>query len=186
MKKCKSCKSEIDAKASKCPHCQADQRGWFRRHPILTAILVLVVFGIIGGAASGGSKTTTSNGTPNAQTNAQTEQPTTVQVAPIIVDAITLVAEYDKNKLSAQDKYTGKTVQTTGFISNISQDITGNYYLALEPTNEQYYVGTTMQCYFKDKSVLTSLSKGQSVTVKGTMHDMSLGIVQMQDCSLVK
>lgn len=74
MKKCKSCLSEIDSKAKKCPKCQADQRGWFRRHPILTAILVIVVIGIIG-SASGGSKNnqaSTSNG--NSQASQQQEQ----------------------------------------------------------------------------------------------------------------
>jgi len=50
MKKCKSCQSEIDAKAKKCPHCQADQRNWFIRHPILTVLLVFFILGIIGAA----------------------------------------------------------------------------------------------------------------------------------------
>lgn len=75
MKKCKSCQTEIDAKATKCPHCQTDQRGWFRRHPILTGILGLVMFFIIVGAiGSSGSKSTTpaSNTAPNANnTNTQ-------------------------------------------------------------------------------------------------------------------
>ena len=186
MKKCKSCKSEIDNKATKCPHCQADQRGWFKRHPILTGLLALIIIGIVASAASGGSKTTnTSTGSATTQSSSQA-QPTTAQAAPMVVDASALVADYDKNKLSAQDKYTNKVVQTTGFIADISQDITGTYFLSLNPTNDQYYVGTTMACYFKDKSALTSLSKGQSVTVKGTMQDMSIGIIDMQDCSLVK
>jgi len=39
MKKCKSCQSEIDDKAKKCPHCQTDQRNWFIRHKITTFFL---------------------------------------------------------------------------------------------------------------------------------------------------
>jgi glutaredoxin len=50
MKKCKSCQTEIDQKATKCPHCKTDQRGWFRRHPILTGVLGLIVFFILVGA----------------------------------------------------------------------------------------------------------------------------------------
>ncbi len=34
-KKCKSCQTDIDVKAKKCPNCQADQRNWIARHPIL-------------------------------------------------------------------------------------------------------------------------------------------------------
>lgn len=70
MKKCKSCKTEIDAKATKCPHCKTDQRNWFRRHPILTGLLILFVIGVF---ASGGSKTsTTSTGSSNTQSETTT------------------------------------------------------------------------------------------------------------------
>lgn len=80
MKKCKSCQTEIDAKASKCPHCKTDQRGWFRRHPILTGLLGLFLFFIIIGAIGSGSKT--SNTTTNSEavdTSSKTEQTETVK-----------------------------------------------------------------------------------------------------------
>lgn len=51
MKKCKSCQTEIDNKAKKCPHCQSDQRNWFLRHKILTVILVIIVFAIFNNAS---------------------------------------------------------------------------------------------------------------------------------------
>ncbi len=189
-KKCKSCQTEIDAKAKKCPHCRADQRNWFSRHPIITGIVaVILIFGVIGAiGGSKGSNSSPENSSTNSQpttANAAVTQPA-AKAAPMVVDATALIAEYDKNKLSAQDKYTGKTVQTTAIIDNISSDITGSYFLSLKPSNDQYYMGTSIQCYFQDKSALTPLAKGQSVTVSGTMQDMSLGIVEMKDCNLVK
>lgn len=42
-KQCKHCRSEIDEKSSKCPHCQTDLRNLFQKHPTLTGILVLFV-----------------------------------------------------------------------------------------------------------------------------------------------
>ena len=82
MKKCKSCQTEIDAKATKCPHCQADQRGWFRRHPILMGILGLVVFFIIVGAiGSGGSKNTIPASNTTTNTNNTNSQPTATGVS---------------------------------------------------------------------------------------------------------
>lgn len=179
MKKCRSCQKEIDSKATKCPNCRTDQRNWFRRHPILTGILVLFVLGIFG-SASGGSKSATDMQSNNTVETTQQEQEA------VTVDAATLVGEFDKNKLAANDKYKGKLVQTTGIIKNISNDVTGNYFLSLNPTNEQYYFGTTIACYFTDKSELTSLSNGESITVHGTMQEMTLGIVAMKDCSVVK
>lgn len=55
-KQCKSCMSQIDVKAIKCPKCGADQRNWFMKHKILTGIaaviLLFIVLGIIGSSGS--------------------------------------------------------------------------------------------------------------------------------------
>ena len=68
MKKCKSCKSEIDEKATKCPHCQTDQRSWFRRHPLLTGIIGLfVVFMIMGVGGSGKSSSNDTKSTSDKE-----------------------------------------------------------------------------------------------------------------------
>lgn len=144
---------------------------------ITLVILFFVFIGIM--AASGSKKTVTTN-------VVVTETKTTVKSTPIVVNAKTLVGEFDKNKLVAQDKYTGKIVQITAVVNNISGGDFGDYYLSLEPGNEEYYFGTTIQAFFKDKTELTSLTKGQSVTVVGIMNDMSLGTVIMKDCNVVK
>jgi hypothetical protein len=68
MKKCKSCQKEIDPKATKCPHCQSDQRNWFMRHKITTVILVLILIGI---ASSGSSSKTTTSSTQKTQVSGQ-------------------------------------------------------------------------------------------------------------------
>jgi hypothetical protein len=181
MKKCKSCQKQIDDKAKKCPHCQSDQRSWFRRHPIITGLIGLFVIGMVISAASGGSD----NSSKTNDTANSSQQKDAVQ-QPTVVEATALIGEFDNNKLSANDKYNGKLVETTGFIKNISNDVTGNYYLSLNPNNEEYYFGTTITCYFTDKNELTSLSNGQSITVQGTMQEMTLGIVAMKDCKVVK
>src|SRR6266446_10200345 len=101
MKKCKSCQAEIDEKAKKCPHCRADQRNWFRRHPILTVLLALFVLGICGSIAGGSSKSTSSTTrTDSAQAAQSTEtaQPSKDDLMsknnPDIKHLITLTADY--------------------------------------------------------------------------------------------
>lgn len=75
MKKCKSCQSEIDDKAKKCPKCQADQRNWFVKHKILTGILVIILISIV--ANMGGNKNTnTNNSTSTTTSNSKQEQKT--------------------------------------------------------------------------------------------------------------
>lgn len=75
MKICKSCKKEIDDKASKCPHCTSDQRIWFAKHPLLTVILILVVFSFIGQSNKGQSDKGPSLSSNNAQSSEQTSIP---------------------------------------------------------------------------------------------------------------
>src|SRR4030067_3823325 len=111
MKKCKSCKTDIDAKATKCPHCQADQRGWFRRHPILTGLLVLFIIGIVGAVAgSGGSKTSkeTTQGS-NQQEQKQVQEPMKT-TARVIADA------FDSNQVAAEAEWGGKYVEFSATI----------------------------------------------------------------------
>jgi hypothetical protein len=44
---CPQCQSEISALAKKCPHCQSDQRNFFKRHPIVSVLLLIAGVGLI-------------------------------------------------------------------------------------------------------------------------------------------
>lgn len=65
MKKCKSCQTEIDENAKKCPNCREDQRSWFAKHKIMTAILALILIGIIASVAGSGSGGNNNNNSGN-------------------------------------------------------------------------------------------------------------------------
>jgi len=41
MKTCKSCMKKIDEKATKCPFCREDQRGFFSKHKVISGILLI-------------------------------------------------------------------------------------------------------------------------------------------------
>ncbi len=41
MKTCKACQKKIDEKATKCPFCREDQRGFFLKHKVISGILLL-------------------------------------------------------------------------------------------------------------------------------------------------
>lgn len=47
-KKCKYCQTDMPFKATICPNCKKDQRNRFRKHPILTLILIIVIIWIVG------------------------------------------------------------------------------------------------------------------------------------------
>lgn len=42
-KPCPYCKEQVSINAIKCPHCQSELRSWFKRHPLMTALLLIFV-----------------------------------------------------------------------------------------------------------------------------------------------
>ena len=175
MKKCKSCKSDIDAKATKCPHCQADQRGWFRRHPILTGLLVLFVIGIIGVAGSGGKSE--DSGKPTAQT-ASVE---TKQQEPMRTTAREIADAFDSNQVKAEADWGGKYVEFSAVVSNITD--TG---LSFSSVASKEFSMAQISCRVTDKNQLLSLKNGQTVTVRGTVGSQTIGVIDVDDCEVVK
>jgi len=143
---------EIDAKAKRCPHCQADQRGWFRRHPILTALFVIIIFIIVVSAASNGnsSQKVDTNGT-TTQSGSTSQQNTTYKVGDHIKmgDVILTVnqvetsqgGQYSSPSAGNQWVDLNLTIENTGstqqFITTLGQ------MFVLDNKNNQYQVSVT-------------------------------------------
>lgn len=66
MTKCKACGKDIAKGVKKCVHCGKDQRSFFKKHKILTGILILMLIGMMGAALGG----TDEEKTPATNTNA--------------------------------------------------------------------------------------------------------------------
>lgn len=105
MKKCKSCQKEIDAKATKCPFCQSDQGSWFRKHPILTVILILFVLGLIGSAGKGGSSSTATPAAPAKTAESGSNPVVSVQPTAIIENKQPAVPAEYKSALNKAGTY---------------------------------------------------------------------------------
>lgn len=182
MKKCKGCQKEIDAKATKCPHCQTDQRNWFMRHKVLTVlgaiIALFILIGIIA-ASGGGSKDSTS--TTAGSNGTKTDAP--AQPAAIQVDAKKLSADYEANEVAADNQYKNKQVQISGTIKDIGKDILDSPYVSFENGNSIFGV----QCMFdkSDGNALASLTKAQKITLTGKVSG-KLGNVIVNDCKIVQ
>ncbi len=177
MKKCKSCQSEIDSKASKCPHCQADQRGWFRKHPILTVILVVILIGIIG-SASGGNK---GNSSVNQNGNKTVGSETKVAPTPMVITARQLADDFDANQVSAEAKWNGKLVEFSAKISNITDSG-----LSFSNIASKDFSMAQISCQVTDKQQLMTLTNGKTIKVRGIIGKQMIGVIDMSECEVVK
>lgn len=168
MKKCKSCQSEIDDKAKKCPKCQTDQRNWFVKHKILTSILVIILISIV--ANMGGSKNNITNKNSSNSNNQATETNKEKQYVKVIElsgnqnkksDSFTLLGGKQKitydfqggdmivggiylmKEGTSKDKEGGipeVMVQNSGSDSTITRKGSGTYYLDITAANAKWTV----------------------------------------------
>ena len=93
------------------------------------------------------------------------------------VSAVKLYNDYNANEIAADEKYKGKIIEVTGIIRDIGNDIMDNAYITL--VGDQYF--GDIQCYFSEKSVVASLSKGKRITVMGNCSGLMMN-VHLNDC----
>jgi hypothetical protein len=170
-KQCKTCKSEIDPKATKCPKCGSDQRGWFRRHPILTVILALILIGIIGsmaGSGKGGSKT--------SQSSSPTPVPQVMKIT-----ARQLADDFDSNQVSAETKWKDQLIEFSAEITNITDSG-----LSFSKVATKDFSLAQISCKIADKNQLLPLKNGQTVTVRGVVGTQTIGVIDVKQCEVIK
>jgi hypothetical protein len=63
--KCKACGQDVAKGAKRCPHCGKDNRNFFMKHKIITAILVIIVLGIFATALGDDDDSENANKEPN-------------------------------------------------------------------------------------------------------------------------
>lgn len=144
---------EIDDKAKKCPHCQTDQRGWMKRHPILTGIFGLIIFFVVIAVISNGSSSQKvgSNGTA-AQSNTDNQPKNTTYKVGDKIKMGDVILTVNSVETSQGGQYTNPsqgnqwidlnlTIENTGstqqFITTLGQ------MFVLDDKNNQFQVSVT-------------------------------------------
>lgn len=170
MKKCKHCKVGIHDDANKCQHCGGDQRHWFRRHWIITGMLLFFsfIFIIASLKEEGGQKNIVAN-TPTKEEEI------------ITIDADDLYEVYTRNEINADAKYKDKILVVTGTVNNIGKDIFDNPYVQLKSTDIIFGV----QCMLRDseQNKAGQLNKGQRITMQGR-NQGKFGNILLRLCTI--
>lgn len=101
------------------------------------------------------------------------------------ITAQELADAYQANEVAADEQYKGKQVTVTGRIKSIGKDIFDKIpYVEIE-TSEQL---TSIRCIFssKDVNILSSLARGESIAISGTVRGAGVISIHVEDCTIKK
>lgn len=146
----------------------------------LKFVLVIVLLGVIGA-------TTDFSTLPRAE-RVDVSRPAEEQAQgeeAIKISAVQLSEEYNANKVAADAKYKGKTLEISGVIDNIGKDIVDTPYVTLKGRELSLF---GVQCMFgkTDEPKLATLSKGRNITLRGEMSGELIGNVVVRSCQIVE
>lgn len=133
-------------------------------------VLAVVAVGVIGAVGGNSDSNTTSSSSTSAKTESVKEVDTPAPIEYTSVSVNDMMSDLDNNAMGASDKYKGKYLEITGKLSNI--DAAGKY-IDLMADGDFEIIG--VQCYIKNddqKAKIASMSKGDTVTLKGKCTDV--------------
>lgn len=133
----------------------------------IVSLLFLAVFCIL---AAGSMDTPTPTGTDSSPARGPAQN----------VSAERLFLDYQRNEVSADSMYKGRTLAVTGTVSSINKDFTDSVYLMLETSNE--FMGVHANLRGSEVSKASTLSKGSTVTVVCEGSGMIVGSPMLTDC----
>lgn len=177
----------------------ADQKvSWFKRHKILTGILVLLVIGIVGSAAGGGNKTATNNsGSSTTANKAESNKVQTIKVGEAARDGkFEFVVKGIKcgETSVGTNQYLTKTAQGQYCLLSVNVKNIGNEKQSLFSANQKLLDGANKEYSADDTATLYAAPQGSSWysdinpgnSVEGTIvfdvpKDVTLTIAQLHD-----
>lgn len=160
--KCKDCGKEVSESAKTCPGCGSKIKKPIYKRVWFWVIIVFVVIGL----SSGGNSETSENSKKNSNNSSEE-----TKIEYIKVDIDELEKALENNAAAAKDTYDGKYVEVTGRLGTIDSDL--QYISLLSTTDEWDMVGVHCSIvYSETKEVVKTLTKNQTIVVKGKITDV--------------
>ena len=155
---------------------------------IFFIVILLILVGLLFGCSSDNASKATPKGqyAQSVQEVIQVKQESKIESVPEQIGftgtAKQLLQEFDDNEIAADRKYSGKLAIVTGRIGLIDEGTFGGLTLSLR--DEYDFSG--VQCSFENEQDLLTLSKGQTVTMKGLVTGKTISYVFLKECTIIK
>ncbi|VWD08629.1 hypothetical protein BLA18112_04502 [Burkholderia lata] len=142
---------------------------------VLALIVISVIFGKKPAPSAASNAEAGASATPSPA--AQAQKP----VETVSVSASALFTAYDKNEVSADQKYKGKALSVGGTVQSIDKDAFDNIVVKLKTSNEFMPVNAYMSK--EHEALAASLEKGQKVAWVCEGAGRLIGSPILRDCT---
>lgn len=184
---------KADAKAAKA-YAKAS-RNWYqkKRWWAAGALALMIIFG----SMSGGGETTDNQELAASESNTQSEpaeqtaaeeekaEPKAAEPKAMKVDAQKILKEFEENEAAADAKYKGKVIEVPGEIYKVDTEVWDEDQYIVQVNGGGQWDFLTVNCNDLPASAVTSLKKGQDVTVRGEFDDGGDLGVEIKDCKVL-
>jgi hypothetical protein len=174
-----------------------DQKNWFLRHKILTAVLAFVLIAIIAGAIGGGGsdddpETASDDTTAGATEKSEPKSKSTKEAEPepepepeaMKVQAGQILKDFESNEAAADGKYSGKTLLISGVVSKVDTELFDDEEYIVQIGSGGQFEFLTVNCDDQSSEDVSSLQKGDDITVLADFEDGGDLGVELKDCSI--
>ena len=120
------------------------------------------------GGGKGGDKTSTSS--------SPTPAPQAMKIT-----ARQLADDFDSNQVAAEANWQDKFVEFSAKVSNITDSGISFYNVGSKD-----FSMAQISCHISDKQQLLSIKNGQTITVRGVVGKQTIGVIDLNDCSVVE
>jgi hypothetical protein len=186
-KVCPRCAETVKAAAVVCKHCSYNFASKGKVAFIVGAVAIGVlalslVFGNLSGGSSGSAVQADTSAAPAVPAADSASEAPSAAPPDIQITAKKLDAAYHANEPAAQTKYGAGPLEVSGVVNSIALDFENKPYLELG--GENMFLGPQAHLIDSDRNKASTLSKGQSVTVRCASASMLATMVMLADCSL--
>ena len=153
-----------------------------KRNPILIVGLAIIGTSLLVGLAImiffQGTLFTFPTGTSSSETESTATETTEIT-------AEKLLQAYRTDKNAAEAEYKGRILKVTGVVSSVSKNFVGTTFIKLAGVSIEAY---RVQCMFdkEHEPELAQMTKGDTITIRGTCDEYLPPDITMKECVLVR
>lgn len=179
---------KADAKAAKA-YAKAS-RPWYKkkRYWLLAFVLLIAIISAAGGGgdaldetASDGGDTSSAADDSGSESGESAEEPAEKAVK---VEAKQILKEFEENEAAADAKYDGKVLQVSGVVDKIDTEVWDDEQYVIRVGAGTQFDFITVNCNDQSQGDVTSIKKGQDITVVGEFDDGGDLGVELKDCKV--